>query len=309
MISNEMSPFFPQFAGAAGMGLTPFAGAPTFGGFGPSSQGDRFNSVGELPEQRLRAYQGGGAMVFAFAAMQQTNAMNGAYAHNMGCSCYSCVAVFAVGFAAPSRIEEDPYGISQSGQGQRSNLANSPEVMLAMKDLMSDGKNRTYDEIATELKDKYGIECEVGEIVSTGKDGKETKTKGIKFGNGDYFVDGNGNGALDSGDYKFDDAVKNIKEKYGLADGDIKGITDRMKENAKIRAEWNKGGFGRQGGFGGYGGQMGGFGGYGQMGGFGVPQLGGPFAGMGQMGGFSMPGFDMQWMMMFMQAWQQARVA
>lgn len=150
--------------------------------------------------------------------------------------CFSgCVSgVGMVAFWGQSRIEDDPHGISQSGQGMKSNLANSPEVMLAIKDIMSDGQSHSFDDIAKTLKEKYGINAEVGDVTSVGKDGKEVKGKGLKFANGDYFIDGNGNGSLDQGDYKFDDAIKSLKEKYNLTDDGLKGITDRMKSNASM---------------------------------------------------------------------------
>lgn len=132
-----------------------------------------------------------------------------------------------------ARIEEDPYGVSQSGQGARSNLANSPEVMLAIQALLKDDKSQKFEDLAKGLKEEFGIEAEVGEVKVKGKDGQEVTARAIKFGNGDYFVDGNGNGQLEAADYKFGDAVKALKEKYGLEDGDLTRITDRMKAQAR----------------------------------------------------------------------------
>lgn len=133
----------------------------------------------------------------------------------------------------PTRVSEDPYGVAQSGQGLRSNLANSPEVMLALRDIFQSGKAKSYEDVQKVLKEEYGIQAEVGDIEVAGKDGKTVKGKALKFGNGDYFVDGNGDNQLTTADYKFDDAVKALKDKYGLDDEGLKGITDRMKANAQ----------------------------------------------------------------------------
>jgi len=167
----------------------------------------------------------------------------GSYGYHQRCHCsdrmfngfngfVGAVGVFA--FQGQNRITDDPYGIGQSGQGMKSNLANSPEVLLAMKDIMSDGQSHSFEDISKTLKEKYGINAEVGDVTTVGKDGKEVKGKGLKFGNGDYFIDGNGNGSLDQGDYKFDDAIKNMKEKYGIDDEGIKSMTERMKSNASM---------------------------------------------------------------------------
>lgn len=90
------------------------------------------------------------------------------------------------------------------------------------------------------LKEKYGIQSEVGDIKTVDKNGKEVTKKGLKFANGDFLVDGNGDGLLGTGDYKFNDAVKAIQEKYGLGKDDVKAITDRMKARATAVAEWRE---------------------------------------------------------------------
>lgn len=140
---------------------------------------------------------------------------------------------FSASASLAARIEEDPYGVSQSGQGVKSNLANSPEVMLAIQALLKEGKSEKFEDLAKGLKEEFGIEAEVGDIKVKNQDGKEVTAKAIKFGNGDYFVDGNGNGQLEAADYKFGDAVKALKEKYHLEDEDLTRITSQMKARAK----------------------------------------------------------------------------
>lgn len=222
-------------------------------------------------------------------AMAQMGPWGHGYHHHCHCSdrlyngfsgFVGAVGVFA--FQGQSRIQDDPYGIGQSGQGMKSNLANSPEVMLAIKDIMSDGQSHTFEDLSKQLKEKYGINAEVGDVASVGKDGKEVKGKGLKFANGDYFIDGNGNGQLDQGDYKFDDAIKNLKEKYGISDDGIKSMTERMKANASMGYSNDPRG--------------------------GMPYYGVAMVGMGQQvrPPFFNPMMNQGWMSMFMMAFQYA---
>ncbi|MBN2358495.1 MAG: hypothetical protein JXR83_03520 [Deltaproteobacteria bacterium] len=102
-----------------------------------------------------------------------------------------------------------------AGKGHTSNLANSPEVVLALNSLLKGKSSIKMEEVQKQLKEQFGIESELTKI-----DGR----KALKFANGDYIVDANGNGALDSRDYKFKEAVSSIKEKYGLSDEQVKGF-------------------------------------------------------------------------------------
>ncbi len=221
--------------------------------------------------QPAAGYQSGGVAIAALSSSRRLDSMFTSLTHGTGCFCCCCSASgVAFGCAmAPRRIDDDPYGISQSGQGLKSNLANSPEVMLAIKDIMSGGKSLSFDDIQKQLKEKYGIEAEVGDIETKSKDGKTVKGRALKFANGDYFVDGNGNGSLDAGDYKFDDAIKNIKEKYGLDDDAVKRVTEQMKAGA-----------GRKDGM--------------------------QFGGWGPRPSYGIPGLEWRWMALFAQAWSMA---
>lgn len=155
----------------------------------------------------------------------------------------------------PKRIEEDKFGVGESGQGARSNLANSPEAVLAINDILKKhGGNMAPDALAKELKEKYGIECEVGDIKTVNKDGKETTVKGIKFANGDFLVDSNGDNQLGNGDYKFNDAIKAMKEKYGIDDKFIEDYLKGWEGGAKAVKSG-----GQYGNYGPYGGGYGGF--------------------------------------------------
>lgn len=167
----------------------------------------------------------GGFGNFGMMQMQRSDQMYAGFSGFVG-------MVGFQGYAQQPPITDDPYGVAQSGQGVKSNLANSPEDLLAMQDILKGGGTHTHEEVVKTLKEKYGIMAEVGDITTTDKDGTRHTSKGIKFADGDYFVDGNGNGSLDTGDYKFDDAVKNLKDKYHLTDDNLKGMVDNMHQVA-----------------------------------------------------------------------------
>ncbi|MBI3926461.1 MAG: hypothetical protein HY319_13050 [Armatimonadetes bacterium] len=227
-MATIQSPYYPQFAS---MQL--------------SIQGQYHQNGG------VGGYQGGGYQLNSMLASRRLESLYTGLSHRGGCCCCCCrhsgvnqgQGIEMYGYGRTRRIEEDPHGVAQSGQGIRSNLANSPEAMLAINDILDDGKkNMKPDELAKALKEKYGIQAEVGDIKVAGKDGKEVTKQGLKFGNGDFFIDGNGDGQLGAGDYKFNDAVKALQDKYGLSTEDVKSITDRMKAQATAAAEWDKGG-------------------------------------------------------------------
>lgn len=227
-----------------------------------------------------------------------------------GCSCCCCKQ--QIGHIMPKRIKDDPYGVGQCGQGHRSNLANSPEALLALNDIFKNKDSQGYDAVAKDLREKYGIQADVGDIKTKDKDGKESTSKGIRFANGDYFVDSNGDNQLGTGDYKFTDAIKNLKEKYGVNDKYLNNYVDQMKERGSIMNELQhgNGNFGGGNNFGGgpfnnfNSGAFNDFGG-GPFNDFG----GGPFSNFG--GGRSNNGGNSQMlillmMMMFMQSYGMA---
>jgi len=114
------------------------------------------------------------------------------------------------------RITKDEFGTGLgAGKGHTSNLANSPEVVLALHKELKGKKLIKMKDLQKTLKDKYGIESELTKI-----DGR----KALKFANGDHVVDANGNGGLDMKDYKFKGAIDNIKKQYGLTDEDVKNF-------------------------------------------------------------------------------------
>jgi hypothetical protein len=117
--------------------------------------------------------------------------------------------------AAMQRELKDEFAAGNSaGKGKQSNLANSPEAVLALNNILKNSADGTpFEEVQKKLKDEYGIESKITDV-----DGR----KALEFKNGDTLVDASGNGQLGTADYKFGDAVKSIKEKYGLSDEAMK---------------------------------------------------------------------------------------
>jgi len=218
-----------------GVGLPPFGQQMAMGmNFGAAAS---WSTPAFLPMGPSFAGMGPGASFGAYAGNNITGM--GAVGFSAVFAMMSTRNAGSAEMSMAARIEDDPNGVAQSGQGMKSNLANSPEAMLAIQELLKGGGSKTYEDMAKSLKEDFGIEADVGDIKVKDKDGKETTAKGVKFGNGDYFIDGNGNGQLETADYKFGDAVTALKEKYGLKDEDLTRVTDRMKAGAKQRTEGN----------------------------------------------------------------------
>jgi len=127
--------------------------------------------------------------------------------------------------SAGPRVATDEFGSGLgAGMGHSSNLSNSPEVVLALNNLLGGGKDRggfgafggggfvDVNTLQQQLKDQYGIESTV-----TNVNGQQA----LKFANGDTFIDTNGNGIMDGMDYNFGGAVDAIKAKYGFSDADL----------------------------------------------------------------------------------------
>jgi len=122
------------------------------------------------------------------------------------------------------RITKDEFGTGLgAGKGHTSNLANSPEVVLALHNELKGKKFIKMEDLQKTLKDKYGIESKLEKV-----NGRKT----LKFANGDNIKDANGNGGLDMNDYKFKGAVDSIKQKYGLTDDQIKAFGTKEGKQA-----------------------------------------------------------------------------
>jgi Mor family transcriptional regulator len=136
-------------------------------------------------------------------------------------------------FSSPAvlaRETKDEFGTGLgAGEGHDSNLANSPEVVLALNNILKNNQdNASIEDVQKKLKDEYGIEAKIEDI---------NGRKALKFANGDTFVDSSGNGMMGQADYKFGGAVDAIKKKYGLSDEDIKAF--ESDDGKKMLGEMN----------------------------------------------------------------------
>ena len=134
---------------------------------------------------------------------------------------------------------KDKYAGLKTGMGhvnKNTNLAQLPEVKIALNDIMSKrkGKNIKFEELAKVLKTDYGIDAKVT---------KEGKAKALEFKTADgrtgKIADGNGNNALDKTDYKFGEAAKESMAKYGLTGLDPKQAVKQIQGMTQPQAFLN----------------------------------------------------------------------
>jgi len=184
-----------MMAGAGSMSM--FGAMGQMGGanmYGMSSYGNVGMFGGTMMGQSMSGIMGGGFGGFGMGMMGETTATG---------------AVGMFGFR--NRVEKDPFGTGGGGMGgdRNANLANSPETVLALDSILKSHKNQgiPMEQVQKELKEKYGMEANIETV-----DGKKT----LKFANGDFISDANGNSLLDRSEYGFSDSLKQIKEKYGM---------------------------------------------------------------------------------------------
>ena len=168
---------------------------------------------------------GGSAGAFGYEQYLGLSAMNsvvGSYVSTQALYAQSSVSNLHIGIDATisspavlKRETTDEFGTGLgAGEGHNSNLSNSPEVVLALNNILKNSPDSTsVEDVQKKLKDEYGIEAKIEDI---------NGRKALKFANGDTFVDSSGNGMLGQADYKFGGAVDAIKKKYGLSDEDMK---------------------------------------------------------------------------------------
>ncbi|MFH1808807.1 MAG: hypothetical protein ABIJ09_08675 [Pseudomonadota bacterium] len=177
---------------------------------------------------------GGSQGQFGFGQFLKMSAMNNVVGNYMstqalfGQSSISNLSVYGQAtITSPALMQrelKDEFAAGNSaGKGKQSNMANSPETVLALNNILKGHTdNMPFEEVQKQLKDQYGIESKITDV-----DGR----KALEFKNGDKIVDASGNGMLGTADYKFGDAVKSIKEKYGLSDEALKTFdTDEGKK-------------------------------------------------------------------------------
>ena len=126
------------------------------------------------------------------------------------------------------KLADDKFGVGRGmGADRKSNLARSPEVVIALHQILKSKRNLSMEKIKEILKKEYGIDAEVTKV---------NGRKALRFANGDYIVDSNGNNVLDTGDYNFKGAIKELSKRYGvdinkLSPDEIKQLVERIKIN------------------------------------------------------------------------------
>jgi len=141
-------------------------------------------------------------------------------------------------------VMDNTIEVAGSGMGQDKKYKMFPGELMAVNSLLKDGKNVQPDEMKKQLEEKYGIQAEVKDI-----DGKKSL---VNTATGNVLIsDGNGNNVLDKGDMKFDDALKQIKEKYGMDEATFEKMYSRDQGGTGATTGQNRlmaGGVGAMGG-------------------------------------------------------------
>ena len=233
-------PMFSATLGQAAMALGGFLGSVGQFGGNAGSFGMGFAKGG-----LSTGIDGGMQQSFGYGSFMKMNAMSRTIENFMSTQALygqSSVSHMHLGIDVNIRTEaqmqrklkdEFATGLAAGKQGL-SNLANSPEVTLAINQIMKEGGGKLIkmEALQTKLKEQYGIESELG---------KEKGVKTLKFKNGDKIADANGNGGLDMGDYKLGKATDAIMKKYGLDKKEVGKFlsTDEGKKALGARANQN----------------------------------------------------------------------
>jgi hypothetical protein len=134
---------------------------------------------------------------------------------------------------------KDKYAGLKTGMGHvndRTNLAQLPEVKIALDEIMSKNKNLKFDKVAELLKKDYGIDAKVIDVKND--KGKSAKALEITTPDGrkGIMADGNGNNVLDKNDYKFKEAATDVMKQYGLEGMDPKQAVQKIQQMAQPQA-------------------------------------------------------------------------
>lgn len=129
------------------------------------------------------------------------------------------------------KLKDEFAAANSAGKGHQSNLSNSPEVVLALNNILKGhADNMPFDKVQQQLKDQYGIESDFKTV---------NGRKELQFKNGDKLVDASGNGSLGTKDYKFGKAVADIQKKFNLNPDDMKAFnTEAGKKQLGDLSNW-----------------------------------------------------------------------
>lgn len=177
-------------------------------------------------------------------------------------------------------VMDNTIEVAGSGMGQDKKYKMFPGELMAVYSLLKNGQNVSPEDMKKQLEEKYGIQAEIKDI-----DGQKAL---VNTATGNVLIsDSNGNSIMDKGDMKFDDALKLIKEKYGIDQEMFEKMYAKDQGGVGATTGWNVPMAGGVAGMGGIGAV--------NMYPWGFPGMGSyyPF-GMGAMGGFGIWG-DPMW--------------
>lgn len=126
----------------------------------------------------------------------------------------------------PKVGEVDKFARNQTcryGKDNPTNLSNADHVTLAIYDIFKQNQETgvghgsrpggmSFEALKEALETRYGITCELTYVTS--KEGD--RLQALKFPGGQVFCDGAGDGQADLGDYDFNAAIADIKERTGM---------------------------------------------------------------------------------------------
>ena len=118
-------------------------------------------------------------------ALEQETKRMMAYLQNMQ-STFQGALGGSSGTKIAGQVGDNAYGLAQDKKWQgKSNLSHSPEVVLALNDIMKKRKGFKFEKLPKELE-KYGIKAEYKDIKTVNSYGKDVTRKGIVLGNSDF---------------------------------------------------------------------------------------------------------------------------
>lgn len=121
-------------------------------------------------------------------------------------------------------IMDNTIEVAGKGMGKSQKYKMFPGELLAVHSVLKNAKGKSLKpaELQKQLKEKYGIDTEIKKV--KGKQTLVNKATGHTI-----MSDGNGNNIMDMGDMKFKDALKQIKEKYGMDPNQFEQMYNKQK--------------------------------------------------------------------------------
>lgn len=175
---------------------------------------------------------------------------------------------------------DNTISVAGTGMGKDKDYKMFPGELMAVHSVLKEKNNIKGEELQKQLKERFGIDTELKTI--DGRKGLVNKATGNTI-----MIDGNGDNVMGTGDMKFDAALKEIKEKYGITPEEFSKMYDLTKGGMGATTGMNTPmAGGMMGGMNGMGGMMGGYGMPGMMGmgmgrGMGMGSMGGMMGGYG----------------------------